>query len=77
MRERVPAAGCQDIQERLGCGELISTCPLTTIALARFSLVATGGTFDEIHVGHVALLAKAFEIGKKVIIGVSSEEFAA
>ena len=40
-------------------------------------MVATGGTFDEIHVGHVALLAKAFEVGKKVIIGVSSDEFAA
>jgi pantetheine-phosphate adenylyltransferase len=39
-------------------------------------LVATGGTFDEIHVGHLALLSKAFEIGKKVIIGVSSDAFA-
>lgn len=40
-------------------------------------MVATGGTFDEIHIGHVALLAKAFEVGDKVIIGVSSDEFAA
>ena len=39
--------------------------------------MATGGTFDEIHSGHVALLAKAFEVGDKVIIGVSSDEFAA
>ena len=43
----------------------------------KFRVVATGGTFDEIHVGHVALLAKAFEVGDKVIIGVSSDEFAA
>jgi pantetheine-phosphate adenylyltransferase len=43
----------------------------------KFPVVATGGTFDEIHVGHVALLAKAFEVGDKVIIGVSSDEFAA
>ncbi len=42
----------------------------------KFEVVATGGTFDEIHIGHVALLAKAFEVGNKVIIGVSSDEFA-
>jgi len=39
-------------------------------------VVATGGTFDEIHKGHIALLSKAFQAGKKVIIGVSSDEFA-
>jgi pantetheine-phosphate adenylyltransferase len=42
----------------------------------KFSVVATGGTFDEIHVGHIALLSKAFQEGRKVIIGVSSDEFA-
>jgi pantetheine-phosphate adenylyltransferase len=42
----------------------------------RFRIVATGGTFDEIHVGHIALLAKAFQVGNKVIIGVSSDKFA-
>lgn len=42
----------------------------------KYNVVATGGTFDEIHVGHLALLSKAFEIGKKVIIGVSSDAFA-
>lgn len=45
--------------------------------LAKFPVVATGGTFDEIHIGHVALLSKAFQTGEKVIIGVSSDEFAA
>jgi len=39
-------------------------------------VVATGGTFDEIHTGHIALVSKAFQVGKKVIIGVSSDEFA-
>ena len=39
--------------------------------------MATGGTFDEIHGGHLALLARAFSEGKKVIIGVSSDDFAA
>jgi pantetheine-phosphate adenylyltransferase len=42
----------------------------------RFSVVATGGTFDEIHLGHLALLSKAFHAGNRVIIGVSSDEFA-
>ena len=44
--------------------------------MAEFLLVATGGTFDEIHAGHVALLSRAFNAGMKVIIGVSSDEFA-
>jgi pantetheine-phosphate adenylyltransferase len=42
----------------------------------KYNLVATGGTFDMIHVGHLALLSKAFEVGKKVIIGISSDAFA-
>jgi pantetheine-phosphate adenylyltransferase len=42
----------------------------------RFELVATGGTFDEIHSGHLALLSKAFELGDTLIIGVTSDEFA-
>ncbi|WP_226987212.1 phosphopantetheine adenylyltransferase [Candidatus Nitrososphaera evergladensis] len=45
------------------------------MALKRFRVVATGGTFDEIHAGHIALLSKAFEVGDKVIIGVTSDEF--
>ncbi len=40
----------------------------------KFSLVATGGTFDRFHKGHAALLEKAFELGEKVIIGVTSDE---
>jgi pantetheine-phosphate adenylyltransferase len=43
----------------------------------KFLIVATGGTFDELHIGHIALLAKAFQVGKKVIIGISSDSFAA
>lgn len=42
----------------------------------KFTVVATGGTFDEIHIGHIALLSKSFQVGRKVIIGVSSDEFA-
>jgi len=33
-----------------------------------------GGTFDHFHIGHQALLNKALEIGKKVTVGVATEE---
>lgn len=41
-----------------------------------FELVATGGTFDEIHAGHRELLGRAFTSGRSVIIGISSDNFA-
>jgi cytidyltransferase-like protein len=41
-----------------------------------FDTVATGGTFDILHRGHYKLLLKAFEVGKQVIIGVSSDNYA-
>jgi pantetheine-phosphate adenylyltransferase len=44
---------------------------------ARYTVVATGGTFDHLHKGHEALLAKSFEVGKRVLIGVTSDAFAA
>ena len=42
----------------------------------KYNTVATGGTFDHIHKGHLALLAKSFEVGRKVVIGVTSDSFA-
>ena len=44
--------------------------------MKKFKTVAVGGTFDELHKGHEALLIKSFEIGEKVVIGLSSDEFA-
>ena len=44
--------------------------------MEQFDLVAMGGTFDVIHKGHLTLLSKAFEISDKVIIGLTSDEFA-
>lgn len=44
--------------------------------MSKFSLVATGGTFDIIHKGHLELLSNSFKISDKVIIGLTSDEFA-
>jgi len=40
-----------------------------------FETVAVGGTFDEFHKGHRALLKKAFEVGNRVLIGLCSDDF--
>lgn len=42
----------------------------------KFRTVAVGGTFDEFHKGHRALLMKAFEVGEQILIGLCSDEFA-
>ncbi len=39
--------------------------------------VCLGGTFELIHRGHQALLAKAFEVGDEVLIGVADDAMAA
>ncbi len=41
----------------------------------RFSRVATGGTFDQLHAGHRRLLQVSFDLGEVVVIGLTSDEF--
>lgn len=41
----------------------------------KFESVAVGGTFDEFHKGHRALLKRAFEVGYHVLIGLCSDDF--
>lgn len=38
--------------------------------------MATGGTFDILHLGHLDLLKKSFEVGSFVVIGLTSDNFA-
>ncbi len=44
--------------------------------MSEFTLIATGGTFDIIHRGHLTLLSTAFAISDKIIIGLTSDELA-
>lgn len=43
--------------------------------MEKLNLVATGGTFDCIHIGHIKLLSTAFDISEHVIIGLTSDRF--
>jgi len=43
---------------------------------AKFGTVLVGGTFDEFHKGHRALIMEAFEVGRRVIVGLSSDQLA-
>ncbi len=44
-----------------------------TKAESRYRAVAVGGTFDILHVGHEKLLAKAFDIGELVFVGLTGD----
>ncbi len=39
-----------------------------------YEWVAIGGTFDQLHKGHRTLLRRAFELGKQVLIGLTTQD---
>jgi len=41
----------------------------------KYDTIAVGGTFDIIHKGHEALLARAFQTGTHVVIGLTTDAF--
>ncbi|MGQ9639125.1 MAG: phosphopantetheine adenylyltransferase [Candidatus Bathyarchaeia archaeon] len=41
----------------------------------RKRIVALGGTFDHLHRGHKSLIGKALQLGDRIIIGLSSDEY--
>ncbi len=42
----------------------------------KYHRAAVGGTFDQIHLGHKALLERAFQTSEFVVIGLTSDKFA-
>ena len=47
------------------------------MAEQRVKAISVGGTFDVMHKGHWLLLEEAFKVADKVMIGISTDEFAA
>ncbi len=45
--------------------------------MRQYRNVAVGGTFDQLHKGHKALIGCAFEVGDKVAVGITSDSFVA
>ena len=43
--------------------------------MPRYGRVVLGGTFDHLHVGHEALLARAFRAGRSVAIGLTTDRY--
>ncbi len=45
--------------------------------MPRYGHAVLGGTFDHLHVGHAALLAAAFRAGRRVSVGVTTDDYLA
>lgn len=45
-----------------------------TLPRTPYNWVAIGGTFDRLHKGHKTLLRRAFELGRNVVIGLTTQD---
>jgi len=66
------APGYQDISEKL---IIVYNIVKLLVLDKKFNLVALGGTFDHLHLGHRSLLKKAFEVGNSVLIGITGDSY--
>jgi len=57
--------------------EIIEMLKQGGTSIYSFTLSALGGTFSMLHVGHAALLLTAFTVSEKVVVGITSDRFAA
>ena len=46
-----------------------------TLVEKMIPLITVGGTFDVLHKGHWFLLEEAFNVGERVLIGLTTDEF--
>ena len=42
----------------------------------RLQIVSVGGTFDVMHIGHWFLLEEAFNVSERVLVGITTDDFA-
>lgn len=45
-----------------------------SVKIRKYDKVAVGGTFDKFHKGHKTLIKKALDVGKTVLIGITTEQ---
>ena len=58
-------------------GSLAASLPMEMARLDRLiNLISVGGTFDVFHKGHSLLLEEAFKVSERVVIGLTTDEFA-